>query len=188
MRLHLRKHTIAMDDEENAEIAAAMGFASFGGAKKRKFDHTNSPKAKADASGANSTELGVRTKKISSTDEMDVEDSTTDPIHQAAQSAIPSPDISNNTREPAVGSGLATFLARGQSLPEKPPVVQHVQHASAQSDHSATDMVSFGGPSVSRTELNALRNGVQNEAGDTAYFLPSFVEDPWAKLRKDGGI
>lgn len=53
----------AMDEEENIDIAAAMGFGSFGGTKKRKYDQASSPKSKADASGANSTKLGVRTKK-----------------------------------------------------------------------------------------------------------------------------
>jgi hypothetical protein len=28
----------------------------------------------------------------------------------------------------------------------------------------------------------ALRRGIRNERGDMAYFLPSFLEDPWAKL------
>lgn len=30
--------------------------------------------------------------------------------------------------------------------------------------------------------LQALRRGVRNERGDMAYFLPSFLEDPWEKL------
>ncbi|CAN9210015.1 unnamed protein product [Alternaria alternata] len=145
-----------MDDEENDEIAAAMGFASFGGTKKRKFDH--SPKAKPDAndaSGANSTALGVRTKKVASAE-----------------------DVKN--------AGLASFLARGQNLPEHPPPTATTQAPAASADQSAGEMVSFGGPSVSRAELNMLRNGVRTENGDTVYFLPSFVEDPWARLRKGG--
>lgn len=31
--------------------------------------------------------------------------------------------------------------------------------------------------------LQALRNGVRNERGDLAIFLPSFIEDPWAGLK-----
>lgn len=31
--------------------------------------------------------------------------------------------------------------------------------------------------------LQALRGGVKNERGDTVYFLPSFIEDPWQKLK-----
>lgn len=30
--------------------------------------------------------------------------------------------------------------------------------------------------------LQALRRGVRNERGDMAYFLPSFLEDPWRDL------
>jgi hypothetical protein len=42
-------------------------------------------------------------------------------------------------------------------------------------------------------ELEAYRRGVRQENGDLAYFLPSFIEDPWAKLEamaekgRDGG-
>ena len=130
-----------MDDEENDEIAAAMGFASFGGTKKRKFDH--SPKAKPDAndaSGANSTALGVRTKKVASAEDVKSE----------------------------------KLQAQSNTLGKQ------------KKNQTAGEMVSFGGPSISRTELNSLRNGVRTENGDTAYFLPSFVEDPWARLRKGG--
>ena len=35
-------------------------------------------------------------------------------------------------------------------------------------------------------ELEAYRKGVKNKNGDVAYFLPSFIEDPWAKLEKAG--
>lgn len=151
-----------MDEEEDIDIAAAMGFSSFGGTKKRKFDHENSPKAKADASGANSTKLGVRTKKV-------------------ASGEADEPEASESKKTPATDSGLASFLARGQTLPETP---LGAANGAAPNDQSAMETMSFGGPPISRADLNALRNGVQNENGDTAYFLPSFVEDPWAKLGK----
>ncbi|RAR03270.1 hypothetical protein DDE82_005280 [Stemphylium lycopersici] len=167
-----------MDEEDNADIAAAMGFASFGGTKKRKFDHANSPKARADASGANSTKLGVRTKTASAeTGIVDV--AGADFVGQTKQAQADSSVGSEDTTLPT-GSGLASFLARGQNLPEKPVGLSEL------GGQSTADTVSFGGPSISKAELNALRNGVQNENGDTAYFLPSFVEDPWAKLPKSG--
>jgi hypothetical protein len=34
------------------------------------------------------------------------------------------------------------------------------------------------------TELEAYRKGVKQGNGDLAWFLPSFIEDPWAKLEK----
>lgn len=33
-----------------------------------------------------------------------------------------------------------------------------------------------------RPDLQALRYGIRNDRGDTAYFLPSFIEDPWKGL------
>ncbi|KAF1836340.1 hypothetical protein BDW02DRAFT_567083 [Decorospora gaudefroyi] len=178
-----------MDEEENADIAAAMGFASFGAtAKKRKFDHANSPKTKADASGANSTKLGVRTKNLSGFDEDHTGGSINGLARSPAEAQTRASAKPTNPPEPAGGSGLAGFLARGQNLPDKPTDTLNKQHSSAQSDQSAAEMLSFGGPLISKTELNALRSGIRNEKGDTAYFLPSFVEDPWEKLRKSGGV
>lgn len=178
-----------MDDEENDEIAAAMGFASFGGTKKRKFDHTNSPKAGPDASGANSTKLGVRSKKVANEDEINLEDAVSDAISDFTN---PAPQPHNNApgkakkNQPA-DSGLAAFLARGQNLPEEPHATESTPNLAVSGDlPPAAEMVSLGGPPISKAELNALRHGVRLENGDTAYFLPSFVEDPWAKLRKGG--
>lgn len=156
------------DFDENDEVAAMMGFSSFGGTKKRKFDQTKSPaKEEYSASGANSTELGVRIKA-----------SENQPTGgEKVPSAAPA------TQLPPLTGGLASFLARGQALPEKPPQAASIQsEVSSQVDPSASELVSFGGPSVPRADLSALRHGVQNEHGDMAYFLPSFVEDPWEKL------
>jgi hypothetical protein len=154
------------DFDENDEMAAMMGFSSFGGTKKRKFEQTKSP-AQEDhsASGANSTELGVRTKALN--------------IDQPSSGEVPSASAAMDSS----AGGLAAFLARGQALPEKPPKVTlpHPEGTS-QEKTPGPESVSYGGPSVSRSELNALRFGVKNANGDTAYFLPSFVEDPWEKL------
>ena len=154
-------------------MAAMMGFSSFGGTKKRKFDQTNSPKPKDEysASGANSTQLGMRTKTLSNEQQSDL-----DNVNTASTSQ-------QETKVPPPASGLASFLARGQGLPEKPPnIIQPHQPIPPQIDASASEHVSFGGPSISRADLNALKFGVRTETGDTAYFLPSFVEDPWEKL------
>lgn len=168
----------AMDEEEDIDIAAAMGFSSFGGTKKRKFDHANSPKAATGASGANSTQLGVRTKKIASSESNEHGDTGADPVDQANDA-----QGNGSKKSHGPGSGLASFLARGQTLSETPLGTDNAPDMSVSGDQSNTEMVSFGGPPISRAELNALRNGVQNENGDTAYFQPSFVEDPWVKLK-----
>ncbi|RMX92827.1 hypothetical protein D0868_13200 [Hortaea werneckii] len=41
---------------------------------------------------------------------------------------------------------------------------------------------SVGGEASGQQDLQALRYGVKNDKGDTAYFLPSFIEDPWKGL------
>ena len=157
------------DFDENDEMAAMMGFSSFGGTKKRKFDQTKSP-AQDDhsASGANSTELGVRTKALN------IDQSSSGGVSDAFAATKPS------------AGGLAAFLARGQALPEKPPkaILPHPEGTS-QEKVSSPESVSYGGPSISRSELNALRFGVKIANGDTAYFLPRPVQNPWEKLFTD---
>lgn len=163
-------------EEEELDIAAAMGFGAFGGTKKRKYDHSNSPRTKVDASGANSTQLGMRTKKAvaQETPEAQGADGTTSRTDEA----------SNDAKPQAPAQGLAQFLARGQSLPIKPPNASQVGSSAHQDDSSTVKTVSFGGPPISTAELNALRFGIKNESGDTAYFLPNFVEDPWEELKR----
>jgi hypothetical protein len=36
-----------------------------------------------------------------------------------------------------------------------------------------------------REDAHVLRKGVRNAQGDVAYFIPSFVEDPWENQRKE---
>ena len=157
--------------DENDEMAAMMGFSSFGGTKKRKFDQTNSPaKEEYSASGANSTELGVRIKAPENRPSGG----------EDAPSSAATATVATNKSPP---TGLASFLARGQVLPAKPSQAASVQpDVSSQILPSASELVSFGGSSIPRAELNALRHGVRNEQGDMAYFLTSFVEDPWERL------
>jgi hypothetical protein len=168
-------------EEDDSDIAAAMGFSSFGGTKKRKYDQSNSPKPKADASGANSTQLGVRTRK-SATDQPDGVDVAGDatPI---ASPAAPSLPQAKSAQKPPAATGLADFLARAQTLPSKPPDTQQNSSMPDRTEPSAPEMVSFGGPSISKDELYALRFGVKNENGDTAYFLPNFIGDPWEGMK-----
>ena len=181
------------DVDGDDEIAAAMGFSSFGHSKKRKFDQTNSPKAKIGASGANMTELGVRPKVVAGEDSL--EPDAVEGIEATSFAATASQQNTNSNaknkgkqkqKQPAA-TGLAAFLSRGQTLPEKPPTANTTYEAPSANqvapvDPAASEMTSFGGPPVSRAELNALRSGVRVQNGDTAYFLPSFVEDPWGRV------
>lgn len=174
---------------EEDDIAAAMGFSSFGGQKKRKYDQASSPKSTANASGANSTRLGVRPKTIE-TNAGEGADAPGWKANDIVESTETEPNL-NATRklkQPAASS-LADFLSRGQNLPDKPvsneeaPAPNVEEIANVEQDDSAT--LSFGGPPVTKAALNELRRGVRNEHGDMVYFLPSFVEDPWEKLRKN---
>ncbi|KAF2688017.1 hypothetical protein K458DRAFT_415092 [Lentithecium fluviatile CBS 122367] len=187
-----------MEDVDD-EVAAAMGFSSFGATKKRKFDQTGSPKAKVDASGANMTQLGVRPRVVAKGEDAGADAATeivetieaTDPAGNASQSESHPRASSTNAKSKGkdkqkqkAATGLADFLSRGHTLPEKPPTVDasHDTHDAApvaQKEHDASGMVSFGGAPLPQAELNALRSGVRDENGDTAYFLPSFVDDPW---------
>jgi hypothetical protein len=170
-----------MDDEEDMDIAAAMGFGSFGGAKKRKYDQTNSPKAKPAASGANTAQLGVRTRK---TEDDGFKDDHMEAVLEEIPISGPPTHKPKKAQKPPAATGLADFLARAQTLPDKPPNVPEKVPTPRDSGSSATEMVSFGGPSISKAELNALRFGVRNEQGDMAYFLPNFVEDPWESIKR----
>ncbi|KAJ4303789.1 hypothetical protein N0V90_002690 [Kalmusia sp. IMI 367209] len=177
-----------MDDMENEDIAAAMGFSSFGGTKKRKYDQTTSPKAKVDASGANTTRLGVRTKlEPEAGNDLEYPSDAVDTINssRASKSDSTSIKIQTKQKQPAA-AGLAAFLNRGQELPERPAQggVDQATAPLSEDYPDATWTVSFGGPAISRAELAALRNGVRDENGDNAYFLPSFVEDPWERSIK----
>jgi hypothetical protein len=170
-----------MDEEEDMDIAAAMGFASFGGAKKRKYDQTNSPKAKPAASGANTAQLGVRMRK---TENDDLEDDYVNAVVEGISTSGPPAHKPKKAQNPPAASGLADFLARAQTLPDKPPNAPEVVSTPNDNGPSATEMISFGGPAISKAELNALRFGVRDDQGDMAYFLPNFVEDPWENIKR----
>ncbi|ORY04300.1 hypothetical protein BCR34DRAFT_491675 [Clohesyomyces aquaticus] len=174
-----------MDEEIDPEIAAAMGFSSFGGTK-RKYDDTHSPKSKATSSGANTTKLGVRSK-LAPEDEHSCEAGSEirDP-----ESDTVTADGSTKPAKVPEATGLAAFLSRGKDLESSKPDAKNpvdpsraVEPSPSMEPPMAT--FSFGGLPISQPELDALRKGVQNAAGDMAYFLPSFVEDPWERLRKN---
>jgi len=104
----------------------------------------------------------------------------------------------------AAPSGLAAFLSREQTMPEAPrPAINTKDPAPTELRPeiavatNAVDPVSV--PSIATTSdksgasrsngptQQAYRHGVKNEQGDMAYFLPSFLEDPWQELRTAAG-
>jgi hypothetical protein len=173
-----------MEDMEDDEVAAAMGFSSFGGTK-RKYDQTTSAKAKADVSGANTTRLGVRSKaQLDTSQRASNHASESEACSHATESQqAPAKNKTNQIKKQPPTGGLASFLSRGRDLPERPTMAEEndVSAPPPRDNFNAPRMVSFGGPAIPEAELAALRNGVVDENGDKAYFLPSFVEDPWEK-------
>ncbi|KAF2835590.1 hypothetical protein M501DRAFT_941422 [Patellaria atrata CBS 101060] len=132
-----------MADEEydiDPEIAAAMGFGTFGSQtnKKRKYnqqdavtDQDQTSKPKSASTGTNSTPIGAR-------------------------------------------------LPRAQSLPSRPPALEQEQNQQP----AATTSVQQLQWANDRENLNTLAQGVRDANGDIAYYMPSFVEDPWASWRE----
>ena len=162
------------------DIAAAMGFSSFGRSKKRKFNQAIAPKAQSEITGANSTQLGVRPKRQdqqNQSEEILDHQSNGDITILEDVGATPETHNAKGKGKQLTATGLGSFLARDHSLPGRPTFDQHV------GENLAEFMVSYGGPSIPKAELHVLRQGVHNEQGDVAYFLPSFIEDPWEKLR-----
>lgn len=82
---------------------------------------------------------------------------------------------------PAAGAGFAILTGNGSGESADTTAKQATSAQPVQQQlpdtRSMTDTRS-GPPS-----LQALRQGVPNERGDMAYFLPSFIEDPWKNLR-----
>lgn len=99
-------------------------------------------------------------------------------------------------------AGLAAFLTpvpqnntqvANQTPPnpttlESQPTTSNLAGTASLPPRPQVQVISFGGAEITQDELQALRKGVRDERGDVAYFLPSFVEDPWEKLGGVGGV
>jgi hypothetical protein len=181
-----------MDDdfEVDPELQAAMGFSSFGtqpNAKKRKYNHDDAvvsiddPRGKS--SGANTIELGIRKQR--------------DDSNPGASPSLGSSNTTSTVRDSTIqhpagaSAGLSHFISQAQSLPPKPmPPGSNQNHQTSVSLTSKPTSFPGGIPKqffdkLDWKELEALRKGVKDENGDIAYFLPSFIEDPWAKLERE---
>ncbi|TID22270.1 hypothetical protein E2P81_ATG11376 [Venturia nashicola] len=177
-----------MDDIEiDPAIAEAMGFSSFGGTKRRKFNHdeaTIDPDiTKPQPSGANTAPLGSRSN-----------------IEHGV--GLPKRPEHPSYQDPSLSMPAQTYQ-QGFDLPKRPPKpeewppTQHVPQMVEKSTenqiaetNSPTTAFPTGVPKgffdkLTWKELEQFRKGVKNENGDVAYFLPSFIEDPWAKLERE---
>jgi hypothetical protein len=146
-----------MDELEiDPEIAAAMGFGGFGSQTKQKRKF-DPHDGFVDPSLANaSSATGANSLP---TREMKVQ-------RTAPDADVPVPPVGDDG--PSSDATVETGSSRQQQQ----------QHQQATPDYDPRTMESPG--------FDALRDGVRNAAGDMVCFLPSFVEDPWAGLRKGG--
>lgn len=144
---HRLTSSMDMEMEIDPEIAAQMGFGSFGGAsKKRKF---NPDDAFTGATNSNIQEPQQFASKAN---------------------AVPVAESRPRKNDDTLAAGECAMSACSS-----PP-----QKSDMRLDNARDNLVLSDGTTVN---LQALRRGVRNERGDMAYFLPSFLEDPWEKLK-----
>lgn len=151
--------------EIDPSLAASMGFSSFGhSTKKRKHNSDNAVTDASPLPGKVERPQGVSSGR----------GANITPLGNRRGLSAPGqePD-SNGKREFSLPHGVPPpIIAQGQTVLEDTATSRHDQKPTTQ-----------GTP-----ELGAYRNGVRRPNGDIAYFLPSFIEDPWAQFKKKSGI
>ena len=163
---------ISLSPSSDIDVAAAMGFDSFGAkphlAKKRKTQDKDSKD-----SGSNSLPL----------------ESRLDRSEKETQHTLNSQQVSEELQslDGQQDLGYPKFpgtkvLGRGEIVDERVgrPYVHHMESA-YQGTYSQQGKLPNG-----HWDWQALRRGIRNERGDTAFYDASFVEDPWAVLKKKG--
>ena len=165
-----------MSDNEEIEVdpdMAAMGFnfSSFGAApsaKKRKYNHndavvdvpSNAPSIpNPSIRGSNALPLGQRRERKDSAPVSGSGGDSVEAIVEASENASEAADVAG----------------------ARAPLPPHHSAATA-SILKEWDVATQGARQYSAAELAALREGVVTANGHIAYFLPSFVEDPWKKV------
>ncbi|KAI7467140.1 hypothetical protein KC351_g14164 [Hortaea werneckii] len=95
--------------------------------------------------------------------------------------AFVDPTIKKQTEAPT--SSVPTGSGKGANntpLGQRPALSGVGNVASTSESHAIQGAV--GGETSGRPDLQALRHGIKNDRGDMAYFLTSFIEDPWKGL------
>jgi hypothetical protein len=150
-----------MDDYEDPEIDTRlgdlMGFTNFGAKPQAKKQRTSEEEA---ATSSNAVPLGQRQDR-------DADD------HDKGKQA----QMRELTHNPAASKRHQDPLA---ATSVSPTTSEQAKGAFP----TGVPMEIFD--KLTWKELEAYRKGVKQQNGDLAYFLPSFIEDPWAKLEKSG--
>lgn len=151
------------------DISAAMGFGSFGAKPHLKKKRKTEPSAEC-GSGSNSLPIGLRKEK-------DRNRSDT-----AQSKSISGDSVTHPVGQVSDGNPHISEVVPGQmALPKRPHSPHHVYP-----DVKGVGSNVEGEPGKlpnGQWDWNALRKGVRDEHGDTAYYDASFVEDPWAALK-----
>ncbi|KAL9095427.1 MAG: hypothetical protein Q9165_002298 [Trypethelium subeluteriae] len=171
--------TILMDDEPDdtfdvdPALAASMGFSSFGlqpVSKKRKYnpalDAVIDPSASVNAkSAAANAGKQLESRPKGSTEQK-----------------FGSGDGGTST---ARHSGAALGHADGK---HSDGATISGSSGSSGSGKGAAGYIEKTLEQMTPKDLEALKTGIRNEKGDMVYFLPSFVEDPWAEVIKGNKV
>lgn len=178
------------DEEENdVDIAAIMGFGTFGSQPQPKRRKMND--ATIDSStGANTTSLGIRQRVVPSQDDTtaqaaeEINDATND--FDQVPATAPTKKDKRAKKQASAGGGLAGYLSRGQAVPDKPPVSVDpssavISQTQAPTNSQVDAVLSKDPTDYTPDDLFRLRKGVVNAKGEPVYFQPSFIEDPWAQ-------
>ena len=151
--------------DPEVDVAALMGFGSFGSKphlkKKRKLNESGNA-----GTGANSVQLPVNPRKRREEVQGEDERSTygslpAKPAGQADDGGSPRP-----SHHQADNAG---FEAYNSAVTAEAHAIPRERGKMPNGDWN----------------WYALRKGVRDENGDMAYFDKSFVEDPWARLKKE---
>lgn len=182
-----------MDSDDDTgidpEIVAAMGFTGFGAqpAKRRKYNHGTDAVVEGQeehqtvpsGSGANNTALGVRMRGVGA--EAVEQKSTAASTEENAEKGKSRNKGKSKQNAPR---GLADYVAWGNTISVPVPAAPEKESvATIAAPTEKAGWATWAPGALSADELHALRRGVKNTRGDTMYFLPSFIEDPWAELK-----
>jgi len=192
------------------DIAAAMGFSSFGSKAKNKrrrrdFDEEpsaatrvgKSPKIGPTNDGSRSDEIPESAPSSAiardptthqamtnpSADEVEPRESIYQRMPETPNKATPT----KRNQNPAPG-GLAAFLQRGLTLPDGPNIsaeqtTENVADSAVPHLELPKSILEKRLEELSPQDLGVLARGVPDEMGDVVYFQMNFLEDPWEKLR-----
>lgn len=152
-------HDSAAEDEFEIDpgLAASMGFSSFGNSsKKRKYND----EAVTDITPAHGK---VKQPQGASSGR----GANITPLGNRKGPAAPGQEQEPNEK--------LEFKARSAPI---------VSHGETKLGDAATSSHDRELPTQGTPEFGAYRNGVRQPNGDIAYFLPSFIEDPWAHFKK----